>query len=283
MKAADLTQRIKQFVDELAAETDAVRASAMFQNYIEAMSRFHRYSWSNQLLILMQNPAAQHVAGYNTWLKMHRQVRKGEKGIAILAPVVVRVDAEDGQATRRLVNFRAEYVFDVSQTNGEPLPVQPDWKSTERRAELHERLVVFAEHEGISVTTGTLPADARGASMGGKIVLIPEASTKTLLHEIAHELLHRSGGADDVPSQQAREIEAETTAYVVCRHFGLGDSKSPNYLALWGADAAAIHGRLGRIQKAVSKIILAVDGQKFDNDGGGPTEVNESVSELSPG
>ena len=154
MKAVDLTQRIKQFVDELAAETDAVRASSLFQNYIEAMSRFHHYSWSNQLLILLQHPEAQHVAGYNTWLKLHRQVRKGEKGIAILAPVVTRVEAEDGQVARRLVNFRAVYVFDVRQTDGEPLPPQPDWKSTERRAELHAKLIQFAESESIVVTTG---------------------------------------------------------------------------------------------------------------------------------
>lgn len=257
MKASDLTQRIKQFIDELAAETDAVRASALFLNYVEAMSRFHHYSWNNQLLILLQKPDAQHVAGYNTWLKLHRHVRKGEKGIAILAPIVVRVDVEDGQVLRRLVNFRVVYVFDVSATDGAPLPPQPDWKSTERRSELHERLINFAEREGITVTTGALPAGARGASMGGKIVLIPEAGTKTLIHEVAHELLHRSIVDREDTYQQTREIEAETTAYVVCRHFGLGDSKSPNYLALWGADAPAIHGRLERIQKAAGKIISA--------------------------
>ena len=267
MKAADLTQRIKQFVAELAAETDAVRASGLFQNYVEAMSRFHHYSWNNQLLIVLQKPEARHVAGYNTWLKLHRHVCKGAKGIAILAPIVARIDGEDGLPRQRLVNFRVVYVWDVSSTDGEPLPAQPDWKSTERLAELHERLIEFAEREGIRVATGWLPAEARGASMGGKIVLIPEASTKTLIHEIAHELLHRADDHGDELSQKAREIEAETTAYVVCRHFGLGDTKSPNYLALWGADSTAIHSRLERIQKAASKIMAAVEVQIANNEG----------------
>ena len=265
MKAAELTQRIEQFVRELAAQTDAVRASAAFQHYVEAMSRFHQYSWSNQLLIMLQNPEARHVAGYHTWLKLHRHVRRGEKGIAILAPMLTRSEAEDEQTGRRPVHFRAVYVFDIGQTDGEPLPAQPDWKSTERRADLHAMLIAFAGCEGIAVTTGALPAAARGASLGGKIVLVAEAGTKTLIHELAHEFLHRSGGGATGLSRQEREIEAETTAYVVCRHFGLGESKSPNYLALWGAAAPAIRGRLERIQKAAGRIIGAVEARAAEH------------------
>ncbi len=259
MKATELHERIKQFVDDLAAETDAVRASTTFQNYLDAMSRFHQYSWHNQLLIVTQRPDAQRVAGFHTWLKLKRHVQKGEKGIAILAPLIKQVTADDGQTLRRLVNFRVVYVFDVSQTDGEPLPAQPDWKSSERQAALHKCLTQFANAEGVTVTTGELPDDARGASFGGQIILIPTASTKTLVHEIAHELMHRSHQLDERPSRSVVEIEAETTAYVICKHFGLGDTKSPNYLALWGADAHAIRARLDRIQKAAARIITAID------------------------
>jgi antirestriction protein ArdC len=257
MNAADLTPRIQQFVQDLAAETDAVRASQMFTSYLDAMARFHDYSANNQILIYFQNPNAQQVAGYTTWQKLGRQVRKGEKGMAILAPVVVKMDQE-GVEVRRVVNFRVVYVFDVSQTDGEPLPPAPDWAGTERQSELHARLIVFAESQGIAVSTGNLPHGARGASTGGTIILTRDASTKTLIHEIAHELLHRSFERATL-DRQTKEIEAETVAYVVARHFNLAELKSPNYLALWGADAKAIQSRLARIQQAAGQIIAAVD------------------------
>src|SRR2546428_229455 len=96
-------------------------------------------------------------------------------------------------------------------------------------------------NQGLIMTQRTQAA--RGASLGGAIVLIAEASTKTLIHELAHELLHRSGEPDSRPSQTIIEIEAEATAYVVCHHFGVSETKSSNYLALWGADAASIRAR----------------------------------------
>src|SRR5713226_8324038 len=99
--------------------------SEVLKTYLAAMSRFHRYSWGNILLIYSQRPEARHVAGFHAWLKMRRYVRKGEKGIVILAPMVGR-KRSDGELTEdeqtRVFGFRAAHVFDVSQTDGEPLP-----------------------------------------------------------------------------------------------------------------------------------------------------------------
>src|SRR6266853_6218270 len=99
--------------------------SDALKTYLSAMSRFHRYSWGNVLLICSQRPDATYVAGFHAWLKMRRYVRKGEKGIVILAPMVGRKKS-DGELTEdeqtRVFGFRAAHVFDISQTDGEPLP-----------------------------------------------------------------------------------------------------------------------------------------------------------------
>jgi hypothetical protein len=99
--------------------------SQALRTYLQVMSRFHRYSWGNCLLIYSQRPDAAHVAGYHAWLKHQRHVRNGEKGIAILAPMVGRKrgtgDELREDSETRLIGFRAAHVFDISQTDGEPL------------------------------------------------------------------------------------------------------------------------------------------------------------------
>jgi antirestriction protein ArdC len=122
------TDYLKQLCDEalkkLAAALEAGHSDAL-KAYLSTMGRFHRYSWGNVLLIAMQKPNATNVAGFHTWRKMNRFVRKGEKGIAIFAPVVVKKRAEDQEGEdeqTRLYGFRTACVFDESQTEGEPLP-----------------------------------------------------------------------------------------------------------------------------------------------------------------
>lgn len=110
--------------------------------------------------------------------------------------------------------------------DGDPLPDPPDWKSPEKNAELTELLMDFARSKDITVEVKDLPGEIQGASCGGKIILDPEAGTKTLIHEIAHELLHQ---VKDGPTDSTiRELEAESVAYVVAKYFGLDGLSNPN-------------------------------------------------------
>ncbi len=268
--AQNLLESISGYVDDLAHCTDAVRLSDAVQNFLTACARFHRYSWNNMLMIMLAQPDARHVAGFQTWKKLGRFVKRGEHGIAILVPILLRskvqaeVRAEDaasksGQepatpASR--VGFKVGYVFDVSQTEGKDLPPLPDWRSPARQEVLHARLITFAESLGITVRTGELHGNAEGASHGGAITLRERAGTETLIHELAHELLHRTG---ERVARKTAEIDAESVGYVVGCHYGLEGLNCPTYLALWGADANAIRDRFKAITTCAARIIAGVE------------------------
>ena len=253
--AQTLKAEIDTHIKNLAKLTTEAARSAAMKKYLEVCTRFYRYSPTNQLLIALERPDATQVAGFNAWKKFNRFVRRGEKGIPILAPCIVK---DDETEDKKLVGFRVVYVFDVSQTNGEPLPPPPNWKSPERNEELQERLVEFAISRGIQVETKVLRGEIQGTSAGGKIELSPEAGTKTLLHELAHELLHHSAEGQSI-SREDKELEAESVAYVVSSHFGLTGLASPNYLALWDADESKILGRMDRIRAAATVITQAIE------------------------
>jgi hypothetical protein len=205
----------------------------------------------------MEKPDATMVAGFHKWITMKRFVRKGEHGIAILAPVLVPEENEDGIQFEKLVGFKTVYVFDISQTDGEPLPEPPNWKSPEQNALLTKRLMDFAECRGIQVQLKKLTGDIQGVSTGGIIILSPEAGTKTLVHEIAHELLHHK--ETRLMLHAERELEAEAVAYVVGKHFGLDGLSSPNYVALHGANAEMIMEHMERIRGIAKEIIQALE------------------------
>src|SRR5216683_3959391 len=159
----------EEALNRLAAELEAGKSEAL-KNYLAAMGRFHRYSWGNTLLIYSQRPDATHVAGFHTWLKLRRYVRKGEKGIVILAPMVGKKksgDELDEDAHTRLFGFRAAYVFDVSQTDGEPLPEFATVKGDPQN--FIERLKHFIAIQDIVLEYDDKISPARGLSSGGKI------------------------------------------------------------------------------------------------------------------
>ena len=246
LASSDLTARITEHIRELAEATDAARMSQEMLRYLDMCSRFHHYSLHNHWLILMEKPDATLVVGFKKWQGMGRFVRRGESGIPILAPIFTLITNEDGKEEEKLVGFKVVYVFDVSQTDGEPLPEPPDWKSPEKHNDLPERLVCYAEIMGIAVQVMSIGRDIQGVSIGGKIILDPEADSKTLIHEIAHEMLHHNREA--IPTDHTiRELEAESVAYVVAKHFGMNDLASPNYNALHGATAELIMRHLERI------------------------------------
>lgn len=243
--------------------------SDKLMNYLTAMSRFHQYSFGNCMLIYMQKPDASHVAGFGRWKDFNRFVKKGEKGIAILAPLVGKRKKTDEQANeiseepqKVLYGFRVVYVFDISQTEGEPLPEFASLGGDP--GEKLNHLKVLYEKHGIALEfVANLPFDANGMSEGGK-VSIKESLSKpqqfsTMVHELAHELLHWDANRESL-TKTVRETEAESVAYVVCRSIGLDVStRAADYIKLWNGDAKVLLGSLERIRSVASKILSEID------------------------
>jgi hypothetical protein len=216
------------------------------------------------MLIALQKPTASHVAGFHTWKKLGRCVRKGEKAIFILAPTVrtkENTETEEQGGNRVLLGFRGCAVFDYSQTEGCELP------SIGRVAgnpnEYHERPTKFVAALGIALSYDQAICPARGISEGGKITLLPGMSHAenfaTLVHELAHELLHRANRA--TTSKRQRETEAEAVAFVVCPAIGLETgTASQDYIQLYNGDAKLLLDRLERVRSAASQILDGIGG-----------------------
>jgi antirestriction protein ArdC len=237
--------------------------SEALKTYLSVMSRFHKYSWGNCLLIYGQRPDATHVAGFHAWLKLGRFVRKGEKGIAILAPMVGRKKSDDAlteDEQTRLFGFRAAHVFDVSQTEGEPLPEFATVKGDP--LDYSERLAQFVASQGIELEYDCKIAPAKGMSFGGKIMLLPDMPPAerfaVLVHETAHELLHR-GDRRKETTHTVRETEAEAVAFVVSTAIGLdANTSSSDYIQLHAGDKATLAESLAFIQQTASVILQAI-------------------------
>jgi len=255
ISAKELNKQIERHLEELAKMTDKAKTNENMLRYLNFIAKLHQYSTGNILLIMLAKPDATFVAGFNKWKSMGRWVRKGEHGIPILAPVLVK-EEEDGAEQKRLAGFKTVHVFDISQTEGQDLPEPPDWKSPEKNEELNQRLIQFANHNGITVEFVDLERDTQGVSMGGKIIIDPSAGTKTLIHEIAHELMHKD--EDNHQSLAIKELEAESVAYVVSKHFGIGGLNSPNYIALHDASASEMFSQMERIRDTANNIIVGL-------------------------
>ena len=254
-----LNKKLTSFINDLAKETDEARISEVMQNYFKFCSSFYRYSVSNQFFIYLAKPDATFVAGFHDWLKKKRFVKKGEKGIPILAPCMVKIKDEDENVIDNQLRFKTVYVFDISQTDGEPIPDAPEWKSPEKYPDIEAMLIQYAKSLNIKVDIKDLSNEggAQGYSAGGEIALDPTAGTKTLIHEIAHELLHH-GSKLLTKSREDIELEAEAVAYVVARALEFKNLKSPNYLAIWNADGSKILDRLDTIRNTAHQILTAI-------------------------
>ena len=259
MTADALKKITTDALDKLAALLDEGHSDQLTA-LLKTMARFHKYSWHNVCLIASQCPTATRVAGFQAWRTMGRFVRRGEKGIAIMAPIIRRREAEtDGTNARSVVGFRAAYVFDLQQTDGEPLP-EPGEASGDPGAKTAALKNAILER-GIALESVDDLDGALGTSSGGCIRLLnglsPATEFTTLVHEYAHELLHR---ADDRPaSRDTRELEAEAVAFVVGGAVGLNTSDaSRDYIHLYRGDREALSSSLDRIQRAASLILNAV-------------------------
>ena len=192
-KAAELNANIRRTIEQLANETDAARQSQLFRDYLRSSAAFWDYSWHNQFLIWRQRPDASYVGGFNTWLKCGRYVRKGEKGIAILAPMFFKDKRQNGKGTEAEVQriyFKVVYVFDLSQTDGTPLPELPSKSVGERGQDMLSRLLRFAESRGITVRFVEKCSlnGAAGTSKGTEIeIRTAETDTTTQAATLAHQ------------------------------------------------------------------------------------------------
>jgi antirestriction protein ArdC len=210
-----------------------------------------------------QRPTASHVCGFKAWLSFGRHVRKGEKGIQILAPIVGKKKADDAAAedernTKTMVyGFRTVFVCGLEQTDGEDLPAAP---SVQGDAAGHlNTLLEFIRQQGIIVEFSEQIAPALGLSCGGKILLAPghsEADTlATLVHEYAHESMHKAGRRTST-TKTIRETEAEAVAFAVCSGLGLDcGSSSSDYIGLYDGNADTLIASLEIVQKTACQIL----------------------------
>ncbi len=273
-KADEVRRLIERSVDDLGSQL-AAGNSAQFVAFLRAMGRFHHYSFGNLLLILCQRPEATRVAGFHTWRTLGRTVMRGEKGIAIFAPMMLKPRGDTGDSSpetagddrerKPRLRFRVVHVFDVAQTDGEPLP-EPTRVGGDPGVFL-VRLEQGVSSSGIVLETvpRELIGGAEGVSKGGAIALreglSPAERFAVLAHEWAHEILHRVP-AEERPDKVVRETEAEAVAFAVCQSIGLETgTAAADYIRLYRGNRETLAASLDRIQKAACIIIDAVLGE----------------------
>jgi antirestriction protein ArdC len=260
MKSEEIRKLTTQATDQLIAALQEGHSETL-NHYLAAMTRFHRYSLANIMLIVSQRRDATRVAGFRTWNKLGRFVRKGEKGIFVLAPIMRRKtegpDNLELKESTTPAGFRPVYVFDISQTDGQELPVICSVSGDPQH--YREELARFVRQLGIVLEYSEDIAPALGTSSGGKISLLPGQSPAeefvTLAHELAHELMHRAERRSTT-SKRVRETEAEAVAFVVSQAIGLeAASAAKDYIELYSGDVQLLTESLESIQRIANSIL----------------------------
>lgn len=260
MKAEEARKMTDTALEQLADALAAGKSDTL-QRYLAAMANFHNYSFGNLMLIVMQRPDASHVAGFNAWKKLGRFVRKGEKGIAIIAPMILKRDEARLESDKdTIVRFKVAHVFDITQTDGEPLPEMHSLAGDPGQS--LDRLKAFAGSRGITIAYEDLAPGVSGLSSGGAIKLRSGLNAAeefgVLAHELAHELLHHGEGAVR-GSRTVRETEAEAVAFVVTHAAGLQTgTAASDYIQLYSGTADTLAESLDRIQKTANTILEAL-------------------------
>lgn len=262
MKVEEVKQVTDKALEELVAALEAGHSETLTA-YLKAMSLFPKYSWNNLFLIARQRPDARRVAGYQAWRKLGRFVRQGEKGIAIIAPIVRRKSEEHADEIDNqlhIAGFKVAHVFSEEQTEGDALPeigtVAGD------PAGYFDRLVSFVSAQGIALEYSAEIVPAKGMAMQGKITLLPGQTPAellaTLAHETAHALLHFSERRKQT-TKRIRETEAEAVAFVVCNAIGLRTgTSSADYIGLYAGDAKLLTESLQYVQQTANRILTAI-------------------------
>ena len=287
-------QRVQELTDKLEQGLQDLFNSDSYRNYLSTMSKFHNYSFNNTLLIAMQKPDATLVAGYKAWQKnFERHVNKGEKAIRILAPAPYKIKEErdkidlvtqellldkDGNPQKEEVEitipaFRAVSVFDLSQTDGKPIP---ELTAKELLSDVEGYQDMIRAVEAISpvpIELEEIAGDSKGYyDREAKRIAVQEnmsesQTLKTMIHEVAHSKLHSKEVEQDEQMKKDRntkEVEAESIAYTVCQHFGVDTSDySFGYIAGWssGRDTKELRASMDTIRRTASELITGIEEQ----------------------
>ena len=262
--------RKEEVIGRLTDGIARLTTSERWHEWLKVASTFHHYSFNNQLLIQLQCPTGTRIAGFHTWRKLGRNVRKGEKGIWILAPMTYKVAEQDeqdnGTEARVLRGFKPVPVFDIAQTDGEELPEVCTKLDGDDDGNVFAQLRAVADSLGFTVEdTDELPGAVNGDCshelhrIRVRSTNSPVQRVKTLAHELAHAILH-----EEYDSRPLAELEAESVAFIVCHYLGISsDDYSFGYVATWagGGDEAqkAIKASGSRIQKAAEQILSTVE------------------------
>jgi hypothetical protein len=271
-------------IHSLIEQLEAGRSEALTA-YLDAMVHFRNYSFGNVLAIAKQKPQATNVAGMWTWNQLGRFVKKGEKGIAILAPMLSKIRKDEAQAKGEatiqkssLLGFRKVYVWDESQTEGVPLPEME--KVTGEAGVYLDRLREHVIAQGITLEYNESIAPALGSAFGSTIRILP-GQTKaeefsTLVHELAHLMLKHCERRTEI-TKTVRETEAEAIAFVVGKSIGLTTSTaSADYISLYHGNAALLTESLELVQQTSAVILAAIQTEEVVSQ-----EVPEAVEQTT--
>lgn len=278
-------EKVQDLMNQLEQGVAGIYTSEQWKQVLQMQASFHSYSFNNMLLIWLQMPTATRVAGFHTWKQLGRYVKKGEKGLQIFAPLIKKFETEKENETgemekitnRKLYGFRIVTVFDISQTEGKPLPNPVVLYEQGDDEEAEKLLKALSEVITIPVSYASKTEDPilEGGALGyytpsrHDIVLRDDLSTyrtlTTLVHEYVHSLLHHKNSNRKEKTRGQREAEAEGTAYVVCTYFGLDTSAfSFGYVAQWAHDDKGIEliQEIGNtIQTTARDIIQDIEGK----------------------
>lgn len=286
------TDKIKEITEKLEEGVKELFESDKYRDYLKTISQFYRYSLNNTILIAMQKPDATLVAGFKQWENnFERHVKKGEKGIRILAPspytkkvAVEKVDPvtkeimldQNGNPIKeeteiKMTAYRIVSVFDVSQTEGKPLPQMGVTELTDNVDEYKVFIEALKQSVSVPVSFENISGAANGYynrmtdSITIKTGLSESQTVKTMIHKIAHSVLHNNKESESIKKdRQTKEVEAESVAYTVCQHFGIDTSDySFGYIAGWssGMETSELKQSLGTIQNTASKLISNIENK----------------------
>ena len=302
---------LHQITDKLEKGVKDVFQSDKYKQFLNVMAKFPRYSVNNTMLIMMQRPDAQLCQSFTGWKQMGRYVKKGEKGISIIAPAPYKIEREqtkldekgrpvfdaDGEPVKEKVEvtiraFKVVKTFDLSQTDGKELPTIGPSELVGNIEGYPKLLQALQEISPVPVSFELIDGDAKGFyHLEDKKIVVQDGMSevqtiKTLLHEMAHQKLHDK---DNVPeakdiSRNGKEVEAESVAYVVCQHYGINTSDySFSYVAGWseGKETPELKASLDKIRQTASEFIYQID-QKMEVLMADKDQVQETAKTEKP-
>lgn len=258
-------EKLEQGILSIGTEAD-------WRQYLDFHSKFYNYSAKNSMLIYGQCPDASHVAGYRAWQKHGRQVRKGEKGIVILAPCKKKVeDEKTKEKAWKIFGFTTTSVFDISQTDGDELE-ETDIKAQTTEAELYRNLKAFGEAQGFTVLEQAYPGaygvciyKPTGIEIQVDPLLSVELRASILAHELGHALMHNADEYKGHSLTSQKELEAESVAYCITQYFGVAEDQKRSfaYISSWNRESdqalEQFKSSMSVIAKTVKTIIEGIE------------------------